>query len=167
MVYLVIWLRGKRGEILVGSRAPKINFPIWRENLRNFILFCFSLYNYIFILSPHLQCSTLQLLHLSFDLFCFLLSLMSFAGFYFILFIFLTLHFYHHTITFTACIFMFCAIPFQLAKVHDFFPQHGSIYWTIPFKFYLTKYNKFNYKEKIIMCNVLIFLRCHFINFNW
>ena len=148
MVYLVIWLRGKRCEILVGSRAPKINFPIWRENLRNFILFCFSLYNYIFILSPHLQCSTLQLLHLSFDLFCFLLSLMSFAGFFFILFIFLTLHFYHHTITFTACIFMFCAIPFQLAKVHDFFPQHGSIYWTIPFHFYLTKYNKFNYKEK-------------------
>ena len=61
---------------------------------------------------------------------------------------------------------MFCAIPFQLAKVRDFFPQHGSIYWTIPFNFYLTKYNKFNYKEKIIMCNVLIFLRCHFINFN-
>ena len=43
---------------------------------------------------------------------------------------------------------MFCAIPFQLAKVHDFFPRHGSIYWTISFNFYLTKYNKFNYKEK-------------------
>ena len=68
------------------SREPKINFPIWRENLRNFGLFCFSLYNYIFILSPHLQCSTLQLLHLSFDLFCFLLSfLSSFAGFFFFL----------------------------------------------------------------------------------
>ena len=37
------------------SREPKINFPIWRENLRNFGLFCFSLYNYIFILTYNVQ----------------------------------------------------------------------------------------------------------------
>ena len=123
MVYLVVWLRGKRGEILVGSRAPKINFPIWRENLRNFGLFCFSLYNYIFILSPHLQCSTLQLLHLSFDLFCFLLSLMSFAGFFFNLF------FYFFNVAFLSsynnnhCLYIHVlCYSFSISKGPWFFP---------------------------------------------
>lgn len=143
MVYLVAWLSGKRGEILVGSRAQKSNFP-FDEKIKEILVSFASVFTIIFLSSLTMFNTSTATSVLWFILFSSVLLIV----FCWIFFFFLTLHFYHHTITFTACIFMFCAIPFQLAKVHDFFPQHGSIYCTIPFNFYLTKYNKFNYKEK-------------------
>ena len=143
MIYLVVvWLREKRCWFWWSQEHQKSIFLI-EEKTREILVSFASVFTIIFLSS---QCSTLQLLPLSFDLFSSVLLIVF--CWIFLFSIFLTLHFYHHKIIFTACIFMFCVIPFQLAKVHDFFPQHGSIYWTIPFNFYLTKYKKFNYKEK-------------------
>ena len=146
-----IWSFGWEGKDVRfwwGQEHQKSIFPFEEKTWEILVSFA-SVFTIIFLSSvltynvQHFNCYICPLIcFVFFCPYCLLLD------FFFILFIFLTLHFYHHTITFTACIFMFCAIPFQLAKVHDFFPQHGSIYWTIPFHFYLTKYNKFNYKEK-------------------
>lgn len=79
-----IWSLGWAGKEVRfwWGQEPKNQISHLMRKLKKFwslLLQSLQLYFY-----PHLQCSTLQLLHLSFDLFCFLLSsLSSFAGFFF------------------------------------------------------------------------------------
>lgn len=50
MVYLVVWLSGKRGEILVGSRAQKSNFP-FDEKIKEILVSFASVFTIIFLSS--------------------------------------------------------------------------------------------------------------------